>query len=63
MRRSRRRLLEWIRVHPILKRLAGNYVKIGQTVIVVVEPGASGTGAFQQRTKLPRSEAVRKLNA
>ena len=47
----------------IFKRLTADYVEVGKSVIVVIEPDAAGAGAFQQRTELLGAEAVGELDA
>jgi hypothetical protein len=41
VRSDGRRLLQRVRMHALLERLAADYVEIRQTVVVVVEPDAT----------------------
>ena len=56
-------MLQGIRMHSIFKRLAADNVKIGESVVVVIEPDASGAGAFQQRSEFLGTEAVGELDS
>ena len=50
-------------MHGIVQRASVDHVERLQAGVVVVEPDASGAGAFQQRSQLPRPEAVREVDA
>ena len=63
VRRNGGRLLKGIRMHPVFERLAADNVKIGQAVIVEIEPHAARARTFEQRAEFLRAEAVRELNA
>ena len=47
----------------VFEGLSAGDVQIGKSVVVVVEPDATRTGAFEKRTEFLRSEAVRELNS
>ncbi len=50
-------------MHRVIERTAVDDVEIGQAIVVVVEPDAAGAGAFEQRSQLRRTEAVREVDA
>ncbi len=63
VRRDCRGLLQRVRMHSLFERLPTDHVKIGQSIIVIVEPDAARAGAFEQRSQFLRAEAVRELDA
>jgi hypothetical protein len=63
VRRRCRRLAQRIGMDVVAQRPAVGHVEVGQPVVVVVEPDAACTGAFEQRAELARADAVGELDA
>ena len=63
VRRRGRLLFQRIWMHRVVERASVHHVKRLQAGVVVVEPDAASAGSFEQRAQLPRTEAMRKVDA
>src|SRR5450631_4337865 len=52
-----------MRMHRVVEGAAIDDVKIGEPVVVVVEPDAAGPGSLEQRAQLCRAETVHIVDA